>query len=105
MRLGEQHVGVRPQEVRAAAVRGWRAEVAEYSFLEIGDTRIDTVMDWDGLAWSERDLGLRPLAGAPRLVSKTSWDKGRVGGEGAWHRWDARFWAREHFEGHSFVEA
>ncbi|RNJ58320.1 hypothetical protein D7B24_004772 [Verticillium nonalfalfae] len=100
MRLGEQDVGVRPQEVRAAAVRGWRAEVAEYSFLEIGDTRIDTVMDWDGLAWSERDLGLRPRAGAPRLVSKTSWDKGRVGGEGAWHRWDARFWAREHFEGH-----
>ncbi|PNH44409.1 hypothetical protein VD0003_g9429 [Verticillium dahliae] len=98
MRLGEQDAGVRPQEARAAAVRGWRAEVAEYSFLEIGETRIDTVMDWDGLAWSEGDLGLRPRAGAPRLVSRTLWDKGRVGGEGAWHRWDARFWAREHFE-------
>ncbi|KAM0286729.1 hypothetical protein ACHAQH_000749 [Verticillium albo-atrum] len=98
VRLGEGGEGVSHAEARAAAVRGWKGEEAEYSFLEIGEGRVASHMDWDGLAWSESNLGLRPFAGAPKLVRRTAWDKSQSRRGKAWHRWDKRFWETEHFD-------
>ncbi|KAL2755947.1 hypothetical protein ACRALDRAFT_1082008 [Sodiomyces alcalophilus JCM 7366] len=84
---GESHAG--PLVGKAASLRGWQAETAQFAFLETGRGVLTPLeLGYPGLGVSSF---------APFLVQRWG-GRGWTPPESAgWHRWDRRFWRPEHF--------